>query len=154
MAVELDGYAVLRRIGKKPEAFPALALDTKKAARALVLKQLKAKAADVARLRTVRTALKPEAFDLVVDGLSDAEAKVLVAKFDKHHPQIKMLDAPARRAHLRALADGSAEPTAKPKAVPKAKAAKRPAAPPEPSKVEEPPKRLASLAMAAVRQRK
>ncbi len=41
MALDIDGYAVLRSIGSHPEAFAAVAAELAKTARTLVIKHIK-----------------------------------------------------------------------------------------------------------------
>src|ERR671933_209481 len=104
MALDIDGFAVLRAIVQEPDAFSAIRTDATKAARALVTKQLKAKALTVDGLRRVRTALGEHPFALVVDGLSDTDIKSITGKLDKHHPELKAASASWRRGHLVRLA--------------------------------------------------
>ncbi|GJD64235.1 hypothetical protein [Methylobacterium frigidaeris] len=136
MALEIDGLAVLCAIAETPEAFPAIRSDVTKAAHALVTKQLKAKTLDLPGLRAVRSALGPQPLALIVDGLKDAEAKALVIRLDKHHPDLKDGPAVAHRRHLMALA-ADLDPVAAPAA--KAKPAKAPAKPKPAAKAAEPP---------------
>jgi hypothetical protein len=145
MALELDGIAVLGGVAKHPDAFPDIAIDARKAARALVVKQLKAKGTDLSRLRAICRALGGE-FPLLVDGLSDAEVKSLTAKFDKFHPDLATGPNHERRQHLMALADGSIEPALKPITPVKSK----PPSTKKPAK-DAPLERLSSKAAAAVR---
>ena len=111
MALALDGYFVLKRIGKNPKAFAGVKSDATKAAISLVSKQLKT--ADLETLRGVRKALNEESFALVVDSFSDAQTKSLASKFDKHNTALKSVNADARRRHLLALATGAMEPAEK-----------------------------------------
>lgn len=128
MALDVDGFAVLQAITARPDAFPDIRAEVAKTGRALVVKQLKAKGLALPGLRRVRDSLGAEPFALVVDGLTDAEAKSLVAKLDKHHPDLRIAAADWPRRHLAALATGT-EPAAKGTA--KAAEAK-PAAPKKP----------------------
>ena len=147
MALALDGYFVLQRIGQNPAAFPDLRAEVGKAAHALVLKQIKAKSAGVGTLRAIRKALGDDTFALLVDGLADSQAKSLVTKFDKNNAGMKSASAEVRRRHLCALADGSQSPAEKPaRAKSSGKKSKRATPPP-------PPERLASEAVRARRQR-
>ncbi|MBI1204240.1 MAG: hypothetical protein GC182_17200 [Rhodopseudomonas sp.] len=124
MALDLDAFAVLRAIGAHAALFGDAKADAAKAARALVVKQIKAKGTDLAALRALRKALGEESFALVVDGLKDAELKTLVARVDKENPEAKTASPAWRRRHLMALVTGAAEPAAK---APKAAKAKKPA---------------------------
>jgi hypothetical protein len=144
MANELDGFAALRRIGKHADTFPDVIIDSRKAARMLVAKQLKPKSAGVETLRKVRKAIGGKTFRLIVDGMTDADVTALVAKFDPHHPELKTASPAWRRGHIAALADGEIEPVATQVVAPKDKAPRQPM-------TAKPPERLDSLAMAAVR---
>ncbi|GJE58239.1 hypothetical protein [Methylobacterium trifolii] len=124
MALDVDGYAVLKAVAAAPDAFPDIRADVAKAGRALVVKQLKAKALPLPALRRIRDILGAESFALIVDGLTDAEAKGLVTRLDKHHPDLKAASAAWHRRRIGALADRE-EPAGKAKA---AKNAKAPAA--------------------------
>jgi hypothetical protein len=62
--------------------------------------------------------------------MSDAQIKSLAIKLDKHNPELKTANAAARRLRVRALADGSAQPSEKPRRAGKpAKAKKTPSVP-------------------------
>ena len=141
MAVELDGFSLLNSIGAHAHVFSEIKNDVLKAARTLVVKQLKTKSAGMKSLRDVRESLGHDSFALIVDGMKDAEVKSLLGKLDKHQPELKGSNPQWRLAQLRALADGSIEPAAKVAA--KTKSGKK-------SKATV-PERLTSRAMAAVR---
>jgi uncharacterized protein (DUF4415 family) len=126
MAIALDGFKVLKRLGDTPETFGSIRVDVDKAARALVVKCLKTKATDLGTTRAIHAALHDKPFELLIDGLKQAELKSLLTKLDKHHPDLKTMSPPEQRAHLLALARGDADAT-KP-AAKKAKAAKSPRA--------------------------
>ncbi|ACA16331.1 hypothetical protein M446_1848 [Methylobacterium sp. 4-46] len=113
MALEIDGLAILCAIAETPQAFPAIRHDVAKAAQALVVRQLKAKDMTVDGLRRVQAALGPHPLALLVDGLTDAEVKTLVTRFDKHGAALKAGGAVELRRRLLALAGGAA-PEAKP----------------------------------------
>lgn len=110
MAIALDGFKVLRRLGEAPETFAAVRADADKAARALVVKCLKAKATDLDTARAIRKALHDKPFDLLVDGLKASEIKSLLTKFDRHHPELKTMSTQEQRARLLALTSGAAVP--------------------------------------------
>jgi hypothetical protein len=122
MVLDIDGFAVLRSIVAHPCTFRNAAPEVAKAARVLVIKQIKNKSSDLKNLRDVRGAVGAESFNLIVDGMPDAQIRSSVAKLDKNCPQLK---ASALRQYLTALADGSVEPTAKPKMRPKRQRAKK-----------------------------
>ena len=117
MALDIDGFAVLRSIGVHPDAFAAIALDAARAARALVLKQITHKDTGLKIVRDIRAAVGPEAFSLIADGMSDAQIKALALKLDRHNPELKTANEAARRLHVLALAGGVAEPMEKSKSV-------------------------------------
>jgi hypothetical protein len=114
MAHDIDGFAVLRSISAKRKAFADVAAEANKAARALVVKQITTKSADLRSLRDVHEAVDEEAFDLILDGMKDSQIKSLLTKLDKHHPTLKTSNAEWRRNQVRGLAKGSVEPAAKP----------------------------------------
>src|ERR1700755_3621668 len=113
MALALDGFEVLRRIGKHPDAFDSVATDVNKAARTLLIKQLKPKTSDLKSVRNFRKALGDDIFGLFVDVMTDSEVRTLLGRLDKHHPESKKANADWRRNHFRALAEGKADPSEK-----------------------------------------
>jgi hypothetical protein len=115
MPLELDGFAVLKNIGSHATAFVGIKSAASKAAHDLVTKQLKAKSMTIHEMREVADILGREPMSLILDGMSDANVKSIVAKLDKHHPDLKASDSRWRRSHLRALLEGGVEPSAKPK---------------------------------------
>jgi hypothetical protein len=130
MALDVDGFAVFRSIGSHTEAFAAIAADVAKSARTLVVKQIAHKDTGLKAVRDIRAAVGPEAFGLITDGMSDAQIKALAVKLDRHNPELKTANGAARRLHVRALADGSAQPSEKQKGASKpVKAQKLPATP-------------------------
>ena len=68
MALDIDGFAVMRSIAAHPSTFPGAATEVAKAARALVTKQIKTKASTLTSLRDVRKALGADTFNLILDG--------------------------------------------------------------------------------------
>jgi len=108
MALDVDGYAVLQAMASAPEAFPDIRTEIPKAARALVVKQLKARSLRVASLRLIREVLGSESFALIADGMSEAEVKSLVTRLDPHHPSLKTATPGWHRHRLTALAAGDA----------------------------------------------
>jgi hypothetical protein len=129
MSIALDGFEVLRQVGKHPNIFAPIRIDVDKQARALVVKCLKAKAVGLDVVRDIYKALGEEQFRLLVEGLKDAEAKSVVTRLDKHHPDVKGGTAMWRRQHLNALAEGSLEPLAPPAKVKRAAGKKTKAEP-------------------------
>lgn len=122
MSIALDSFDVLRAIGQHADLFKPVRAEVDKAARALVVKCLKAKTVGIDALRDIYGALSTEPFELLVEGLKDAELKSILTRLDKHHPELKTASASWHRQHLLALATGEAP------APPPAKAAKKKAA--------------------------
>lgn len=129
MPIALDGFDVLRQIGKHPDAFALARADVDKQARALVTKCLKAKSIGYDGVREIHKAIGKEQFGLLVEGLKDAEVKSILTKLDKHRPELKNGTAAWRREHLTALADGSSDPSPPPVKAKKATAKKAKATP-------------------------
>lgn len=144
MAIDLDGFDVLGAVSRSASAFQDVRADVGKYARLLVVAQLK-KRPELVSVRAVNDALGAATFSLVVDGMKDTEVKTLLAKLDKHHPELKTATSEWRRGHLRSLAAGAAEPAAK--AMPPAKSKKAA------KRTEKPSTFMSSEAMAAVRKR-
>jgi hypothetical protein len=131
MALDIDGFAVLRTIGVHPHLFKAVAADAIKAARTLVTKQIAHKDTGLKTVRDIRAAIGAEAFSLIVDGLTDAQIKSLAAKLDKHASLAKVADG-AARPHVVALADGSLQPTEQAQGAPRTARPRKTPAPPSP----------------------
>ncbi|MBD8907684.1 hypothetical protein [Methylorubrum zatmanii] len=108
MALDVDGNAVMQAIASAPEAFPDIRAEIPRAARALVVKQLKARSLRVASLRLIREVLGTESFALIADGMSEGEVKGLVTRLDPHHPSLKTATPGWHRHRLAALAAGDA----------------------------------------------
>lgn len=108
MALDVDGFAVLQAIAAAPEAFPDIRTEIPKAARALVVRQLKARGLRPASLRLIREVLGGETFALIADGMSEAEVKGVVTRLDPHHPSLKTATPGWHRHRLTALAAGEA----------------------------------------------
>jgi hypothetical protein len=125
MALDVDGFTVFRSIGSHPQAFTAIAAEVAKTARTLVVKQMAHKDTGLKAVRDIRAAVGPEAFSLIADGMADAQIKSLATKLDKHNPELKTSNGAARRLHVLALADGSAEPLEKSKSLPKTPKSKK-----------------------------
>ncbi len=113
MALDVDGFAVLRTIGVHPHIFKAVTADAAKAARTLVARQIANKNTGLKAVRDIRAAIGPEAFSLIVDGLTDAQIRSLTSRLDKHVSRPKAADGTAR-LHILALADGSVQPAEQP----------------------------------------
>jgi hypothetical protein len=147
MGLDVDGFAVFRSIGSHSEAFAAIAAEVAKSARTLVVRQIAHKDTELKAVRAIRAAVGPEAFGLITDGMSDAQIKSLAVKLDKHNAELTTANGAARRLHVRALADGSAQPSEKQKGASKPIKAKK--APPAPS----PPDRIHFSSAGAIRKR-
>src|SRR5262244_1930659 len=133
MALNVDGFAVFRSIGSHAEAFAAIAPQIAKSARTLVAKQIAHKDTGLKAVRDIRAAVGSEAFGLITDGMSDAQIKSLAVKLDRHNPELKTANGAARRLHVRALADGSAQPSEKQKGASKFARPRKAPAPPSPA---------------------
>jgi hypothetical protein len=133
MALDVDGFAVFRSIGSHTEAFAAIAADVAKSARTLVVKQIAHKDTGLKAVRAIRAAVGPEAFGLIADGMSDAQIKSLAVKLDRHNPELRTANGAAQRLHVRALADGSAQPSEKQKGASRPVKAQKPPATPSPA---------------------
>jgi hypothetical protein len=114
MTIALDGFEVLRRLGKHADVFAVVRADVDKQARALVVKCLKAQSIGFDAVREVYKVLGQEQFGLVLDGLKDAEVKTILTRLDKHHPELKGGTTAWRRKHLLELAKGSSDPSPSP----------------------------------------
>jgi len=117
MATELDGFAVLEKIGGHPDRFIGIKVAVVKAAHDLAVKHLKAKSTTLLEIRAVRKILGPDQFGLILDGMNDASVKSIVTKVDRYHPGMKASDSRWKRSHLRVLSEGSVEPSVKQPAV-------------------------------------
>jgi hypothetical protein len=136
MALEIDGFAVMRSIGSHGASFPTIAADLVKAARTLVVKEIRHKNTGLKALRGICAALGQEAFALITDGMPDAQISSLASKLDKNNPELKTGDPASRRRHVLLLATGSVEPLERTKAPPKTEKVKKPrAAPSTPERI-------------------
>ena len=125
MVLDIDGFAVLRSIGAHHSTFPDIAADATKAARSLVIKQIKAKDMQLKSLRSISKAIGANSFNLILDGMPDPQIKTLVVKLDKNHPELKTSNPQWRREHVRALVAGSVGPTVKSSSAPKRQKTKK-----------------------------
>lgn len=114
MAIDVDGFAVLRSIVDNPAIFSDITAEINKIARAFVATQLKARTANLARVRAVHGAIGGEAFALVLDGFTDPAAVTLIKKLDKYHPELATASPAWRRQRIGELARGAAEPAPTP----------------------------------------
>lgn len=104
MALDVDGFALLRAIAQSPDVFPDLGAAVAKVGRALVVRQLKAKTLSLRGLREIHDSLGADTFGLVVDGLTDAEVRNLVLRFDRYHSADKATQPGGLRRHLAGIA--------------------------------------------------
>jgi hypothetical protein len=109
--LDVDGLALLKAVSQTPDAFPDVHAEAAKAARALVVRQLKVKTFPLSGVRRVYEILGHETFTLVIDGLTETEARGLVSRFDPRHPDGKTASVHWLRRQIVALA-GGAEPCA------------------------------------------
>lgn len=139
MSIDIDAAAVLKAVIAAPEVFKDIDADLAKFAHGVVLKQLKAKGANASRLHDIYRVIGKDAFLLVIEAVPDdgKALKSLLAKFDKHWPELDAAAAPALRKHVADLAAGAVDPAGKPggaakdkkpKAPSEAKGRKKPAA--------------------------
>lgn len=126
--LEVDGFAVLHSIASRPDIFAALARDIARTARTLVIKQIAHKDTGLDAVRSIHAAVGPEAFRLIIDGMTDLQIKSLTLRIDRHAPQARTEDGSARR-HVLALAEGALEPSQKPGTARAPGAKKKPPAP-------------------------
>lgn len=126
--LDLDATAVLSAAVAHRDLFPTADADATKLARTLIVKAIKAAAAKPDAVRRIHGAIGPDAFALVVDGMTAAEAKAVLGKLDKHNAAAKAADVGGQRQRLVAIAAGAApEPApAKPAKAPKAPKAAKP----------------------------
>ena len=113
MAIEVDGFVVLGAIARRPECFPALKAEVAKTAKGFVVKQLKDKALTLDQLKAIGEAVDLDAFDLIVDGMSDAEVKAVLAKVDKLNEAAKAAAPQAQRKQMSDLVRGRVLPASK-----------------------------------------
>jgi hypothetical protein len=113
MAIDVDGFGILRSIGENPQIFSDIAVEINKTARAFVTKQLKAKTSDLARVRAVHGAIGGEAFTLILEGFTDRATTAFAKKLDKDRPEIASASSEWRRNRIEELARGAAEPASK-----------------------------------------
>ena len=100
MAADIDAYAVLGNIGAHRDTFAGVAHEISKVARMIVIKQIKSKSSTLGLLREIREAIGDLAFQLIVDGMTEAQVKSSVAKFDKYRRELKVANSDARWRHL------------------------------------------------------
>ena len=125
MALDFNGFRAWQAVADNEELFSSLRAEASKSARAALTKFIKSKTIALSGLRDVRKVLGKETFGLLVDGMKDSELKTLVARLDKHHPDLKAATADWRRRHFIELVRGEAEPAEKRAPAKKSKAKKK-----------------------------
>jgi hypothetical protein len=127
--LEVDGFAILHSIGARPDIFAALKRDIARTARTLVIRQIVHKNTGLEAVRDIHAAVGPEAFRLIMDGMSDAQIKSVALRLDRHAPQARAEDGSARQ-HVLALSEGTMQPSEKQGAARMTRPKKMPAPPP------------------------
>ncbi|MDC7784859.1 hypothetical protein PQJ75_20135 [Rhodoplanes sp. TEM] len=112
MPLDIDGTAVLRAITNAPEIFKDVDKDLTEFAHKVVVKQLKAKGTTVDQIRSIYRVVGGENFGLIADSLPDG-GKAILAKVDKHNPDLGAADTARLREHLVGLARGTIDAVAK-----------------------------------------
>jgi hypothetical protein len=110
MALAIDGFGILKAIGKNAKVFSDLHADVNKQAKALVSKQIKK--SSVENLRQIYDVIGGDEFRKIVDDLKGIAP--LAKRLDKYHPELKSMTAQRHRELLNALASGLAKPHDKP----------------------------------------
>jgi hypothetical protein len=127
MAIDIDGFKILSAIAARPDVYTAVRIEAGKAARALVVKQLKDKGLTVALLSEISSSIGEMSFHMILEQLSDAETKSLLTKVDKHNADMKVGSPDARRKHIVRLATKAVNPSHAPaKAIKEKKTPKEP----------------------------
>lgn len=129
MVLDIDGAAVLSAATQATDLFPTVRADASKLAKTLVTKAIKA-AVKPDAMRRVHGLIGPDAFAIVLDGLSGPILTGLLGKLDKHNDAIKTADPAAQRRRIVEIAEGAEpalpQPKPKPERVAKAEKAVKP----------------------------
>lgn len=150
MAFDLDGLAVLAGMAARPDAFAGVETEAAKIARTLLTKLLKDKATTLSALRAMASALPEGTLAHVTDGMTEVEVAGLLARLDRHSPDLKTADRQAKARLVASLIAGAAEPAEAQAKGRKAAAPKAPTVKKAPSSgVEAATKVLKSKAMGA-----
>jgi hypothetical protein len=112
MALDIDGFEVLRLIGGRPKLFPSVAIEAKTVARKLATKQI-TETDTIDNLNAICKYLGKETFVLLLDGPSPTALRKVIKRIDPHRPESKKATAPWLRNHLAALATGELMPSPK-----------------------------------------
>jgi hypothetical protein len=89
MKVAIDGFAILRAVGKSSELSEAVCEATDKVALNIMKALLQPKTIDLGRLKNIHSTLGGEQLALILDYLSEATPKSLMRKIDPHNPESK-----------------------------------------------------------------
>src|SRR3546814_19459450 len=90
-SLDREGMAGRSAIAANPRVFASVQQDAAKYARTLVIKQLKAKNADLAMLREVTRALGRGLFPLILDAMTDPEVKAVLGRSEEHTSELQSL---------------------------------------------------------------
>lgn len=113
MALEIDGFSVLRSISTHPGVFEAVKAAVVKAAADLVIRQIKGSSFDLENLTKVESALGNEAFTLIIEQLPEKDLLKILKKVDPNFPGLKTAEPTYLRTHFQDLACGRAVPAIK-----------------------------------------
>lgn len=113
-ATRLNGFAILKSVADHEELFSGARDVVDRAALNIVTTELKAQAFDLDRLQRTCGALGSDMLALVLEQVSDAVPKMLIARIDPHHPKMPTDNVKWMRPHIMALACGAAKPEPKP----------------------------------------
>jgi hypothetical protein len=105
MALDIDGFDVLRRIGGKPKLFAKVAVEAKEFARKLVIKQIE-KIETLKDLKAICKGLGKDTFVLLSDSLSDAAVRRIVKLSDPYQPDFDQSSPAHLRSHVVVLGSG------------------------------------------------
>lgn len=126
MPIDIDGYDVLGAISRQRQAFPAIRDEASKAARSLVVKQLKAATLTLEILKVITSAIGFDSLELILDMMPDSEIKSLLGKMDKFNTEAKTSTPRMQRKQILDLAKGQASPISEPVTVKPAKTPRQP----------------------------
>lgn len=113
MAIDVDGFGILRSIGENPQIFTAIEQEINKTARMFVTKQIKDKTTNLVSLRAMHGVLGDETFAFILDDFSDSATIALAKRLDKNHPEIASASPQWSRKRIEELVKGAAEPVPK-----------------------------------------
>jgi hypothetical protein len=120
MSTNINGFQVLGAIAKNADVFEGISADATKAAKTLILKLMKAKSTNLARLREICSALGFASFGLIADELTGTHITTLLTRLDRYRASNDTETVLQRRQHFYALANSTVEPAPKPASANKA----------------------------------